>query len=159
MSEQIEVATLSPAMIKVIFEKRKIRYAHELKKDLADALDRLEENEDILSALDPESKYYDDIKSIRDSWVVASKRFKSSLDRAKESVEGEYTEISCPTVKALSVKADELCEGREIFEAAVRPIKELADKVSFDEFNELCIAVKEKNPDFLQSFFQLVEDL
>lgn len=159
MSEQIEVSTLSPALIKDLFEKRKIRYVHELKKDLADALDRLEENEDILSALDQESKYYADIKSIRDSWVIASKRFKSSLERVRESVEGEYNEISCPLVKTLSVKADELCEGREIFEAAVCPIKEISEKVSFEEFNELCLSVKEKNAYFLPIFSRLVEDL
>lgn len=159
MSEQIEVSTLSPARIKDLFEKRKIRYVHELQEDLNDALNRLEENEDILSALDKESKYYNDIKSIRDSWVVASKRFKSSLDRARKSVEGEYKEISCPTVKSLSVKADNLCVAREIFEAAVCPIKEIAGKVSFDKFNELCLSVKEKNPDFLPSFSHLVEDL
>ena len=159
MSESIVVSTLSPAKLKELFEKRKIRYVNELKKDLEEAIDRLEENEDILSSLDQKSKYYEDVKSIRDSWIVASKRFKASLDRAKESVEGEYTGIICPVVSALSRKADELCQGREIFEAAVCPIRELAEKVSFDQFNELCLEVKEKNQDFLPIFSRLVEDL
>lgn len=161
---EVIVSSLPPALMGIVFDRRKIRRARSIAVDLKSNLDSVDEQDEILSDIDTDSQYREQVIKDRDMFIIAATRQKKTLAGVIEANNLNEADLKQgvidPVISGLRKIADDECHGFEIFEISTGvEISTFSGVSDFVLFRELCQRVAEVNKDFLLIFSGLLAEL